>query len=64
MVYEDLSFYCETIEHQSIDRKQYLSVGAAIACILQLGDRSFVIQDSRIYQKQLIYRATDERHRR
>ncbi|MDP8935584.1 MAG: hypothetical protein M3N42_15960 [Cyanobacteriota bacterium] len=46
MVYRDLSFYCETIEHQSIDRKQYLNVGGAIACILQLGDRSFVIQDS------------------
>ncbi|MEG4628222.1 hypothetical protein QUB56_00975 [Microcoleus sp. AR_TQ3_B6] len=49
MVYKDLSFYCETIEHQSIDRKQYLNVGGAIARILQLGDRSCAIQDSRIY---------------
>ncbi|MEG4962022.1 MULTISPECIES: hypothetical protein [unclassified Microcoleus] len=46
MVYKDLNFYCETIEHQSIERKQYLNVGGAIACILQLGDRSLVIQDS------------------
>ena len=64
LVYKDLSFSCEKIDRQSIDRKQYLNVGGAIACILQLGDRSFVIQDSRIYQKQLICPATNERHRR
>jgi hypothetical protein len=46
LVYKDLSFYCETIEHQSIEPKQYLNVGGAIACILQLDDRSFVIQYS------------------
>ncbi|MEG5067553.1 hypothetical protein QUB33_28690, partial [Microcoleus sp. B3-A4] len=44
MVYKDLSFYCERIEHQSIDRKEYLNVGGAIACILQLGDRSFFVR--------------------